>query len=354
LGETVRLDGSEGEGGGQILRTALALSVIARRPFEIANIRAGRKKPGLRPQHLACVKAAAKISGGEVEGATIGSTALRFLPHGLRAGNYRFEIGTAGSTSLLLHTIYLPLALAGSRSVVTFSGGTHVPFSPSFHYLERQWAVFMRRLGIEVELALGRAGYYPRGGGEVRAKILPARSLVGLRLRERGELERLEGVSGVSGLPRSIAHRQRDQALARLAEAGLTAGIEACELPSKGKGTFLVLVSRHAGGGGACYCALGARGKRAERVADEACDAMIAFLRREGALDEHLADQLLLPLALAHEPSEFTTASLTAHLVTNARVIERFGVARVVVEGQEGEEGLVRVWPGRMAAPGQK
>mgnify|MGYP000394957554 CR=1 FL=1 len=135
MGEVVQLDGSEGEGGGQILRTALALSVITRRAFEIFNIRAGRKRPGLRPQHLACVKAAARIAAAEVQGAAIGSRTLRFVPHDLRPGKYRFEIGTAGSTALLFHTVYLPLALAGSRSVLSLGGGTHVPFSPSFHYL---------------------------------------------------------------------------------------------------------------------------------------------------------------------------------------------------------------------------
>jgi len=345
VAELLRLDGSEGEGGGQILRSALALSVITRRPFEIFNIRARRKKPGLRPQHLACVKAAAKLSRAELHGATIGSTNLRFVPRDLKPGSYRLEIGTAGSTALLLHTLYLPLALAGSRSVLTLGGGTHAPFSPSFHYLERQWAPFLGTLGIEVELTLASAGYYPEGGGEVRAKILPARSISGLRLTERGELERLEGISGISGLPRSIAHRQRDQALRRLRAAGLSAGIEVREFPSRGKGTFLLLLSTHAGGGRACYCALGARGKRAERVADEACDRLLAFLGTAGVVDEHLADQLLLPLALAREPSEFTTPRVTGHLVTNARVIERFVDARIVVHGQEGAEGRVEVWP---------
>lgn len=346
MGDVVRLDGSEGEGGGQILRTALALSVIARRPLEILNIRAGRSKPGLRPQHLACVRAAAEISGAEAHGAALGSRTLRFAPQELRPGNYRFEIGTAGSTSLLVHTLYLPLALAGSRSALTLSGGTHVPFSPSFHYLERQWALFVRKLGIRIELGLERAGYYPAGGGEVRAEIRPAGPVAGLRLVERGELERLEGVSGVSGLPGSIGQRQRDRALRRLEEAGLTAGVEVREFPSRGKGTFLALFSTHAGGGRACYCALGARGKPAERVADEACEGMLAFLGTRGVVDEHLADQLLLPLALAREPSEFTTPRITSHLVTNARVIERFVGARVDLEREEGGEGRVVVWPG--------
>ncbi len=279
MSDLVRIDGSEGEGGGQVLRTALALSMVTGRPFEMANVRARRDKPGLRPQHLACVKAAARVCSATVEGAVLGSRALQFAPGPVRSGTYDFEIKTAGSTSLVLHTLYLPLALAPSRSVVTITGGTHVPFSPSFHYLLHQWAPLMRRIGIDVELTLSRAGYYPEGGGEVRAKILPSPSLRPLTLDPRGKLERLEGVSAVGNLPRSIADRQRNQALARLDEAGLAAGIEVREVPSAGKGTFLLLLSTYEGGGRACHDALGALGKRAEKVADEACDALLGFLR---------------------------------------------------------------------------
>ena len=345
MSELVRIDGSEGEGGGQMLRTALALSMVTGRPFEIANLRAGRAKPGLRPQHLACVKAAAKISSAEVDGAVLGARTVRFEPRRVRPGTYDFGVKTAGSTSLILHTLYLPLALASARSVVTLSGGTHVPFSPSFHFLERQWAPILRRLGIDVELTLNRAGYYPEGGGEIRAKVHPCPSLRPLALGPRGALERLEGTSGVSGLPRSIAERQRQRALARLEAEGLAAGIELADLPSPGKGTFLLILSAYEGGGRACHDALGARGKRAEAVADEACDALLAFLGTRGAVDAHLADQLLLPLALADGPSQFQVPEVTSHLATNARVIERFVDAQIAVEGEAGGEGVVTVTP---------
>jgi len=351
MGDLVRIDGSEGEGGGQMLRTALALSMVTGRPFEIANIRAGREKPGLRPQHLACVKAGAKVCSASVEGAVLGSRSLRFEPGPVKPGTYDFEIKTAGSTSLVLHTLYLPLALAPSRSVVTITGGTHVPFSPSFHYLLHQWAPLMRRIGLDAELTLNRAGYYPEGGGEVRAKVLPSPALRPLVLGPRGRLVRLEGVSAVGGLPRSIADRQRNQSLARLDEEGLAAGIEVHEVPSAGKGTFLLLLSAYEGGGRACHDALGALGKRAEKVADEACDGLLAFLRTQGAVDAHAADQLLLPLALASGESSFPVPAVTSHLVTNAQVIQRFVAARVAIEGAPGTPGVVTVHPAPVGAP---
>ena len=343
MSELIRIDGSEGEGGGQMLRTALTLSMVTGRPFEMLNVRAGRPKPGLRPQHVACVKAAAKVCSALVEGANPSSQTLRFEPGPVRAGTYDCDIKTAGSTSLVLHTLYLPLTFAPSRSILTITGGTHVPFSPSFHFLLYQWTVFLRRIGIDVELTLNRAGYYPGGGGEIRAKIRPAASLRPLELGPRGELERLEGISAVSGLPRSIAERQRNRAFQRLGAEGLHAGIDILELPSGGKGTFLLLYSTHAGGGRACYDALGALGKRAETVADEACDAFLRFLQTRGAADEHLADQLLLPLALADGRSEFPVPIVTGHLITNAQVIRRFLDVSIAVEGPPGAEGTVAI-----------
>jgi RNA 3'-terminal phosphate cyclase (ATP) len=345
LSDLVRIDGSEGEGGGQLLRSALSLSLVTGRPFEIINLRAGRKKPGLRPQHLTCVKASARICSGNVEGAKLGSRTVRFEPGAVKPGTFSFEIGTAGSTSLVLHTLCLPLALAAGRSILTLTGGTHVPFSPAFHFLERQWAALLRRLGIEVELRLDRAGYYPAGGGEIRARIEPTASVRPLTLGPRGSLERLEGLSTVSGLPRSIAERQRRRALGRLDAQGLSAGIELADLPSPGKGTMLLLLATHEGGGRACYAALGAPGKRAESVADEACDALLGFLDTRGAVDEHTADQLLLPLALASGTSGFPVPAVTSHLVTNARIIERFLACEIRIEGEPGREGHVRITP---------
>jgi len=345
VSDLIRIDGSEGEGGGQILRSALALAMVTGRPFEIVNLRAKRSKPGLRPQHLLCVEAAAKICSATLDGAKLGSQTVRFEPGAVRSGTYSFAIGTAGATSLVLHTLYLPLLFASGRTILTIAGGTHVPFSPSFHFLMDHWASLLRRLGIDVELTLARAGYYPAGGGEIRAKVRPVSAIRPLTLGPRGPIERVEGISTVSNLPRSIAERQRDQALARLDAEGIAAGIEIAELPSPGKGTMLHLLSAHEGGGRACYDALGALGKRAETVADEACDGLLGFLATRGALDEHIADQLLLPLALASGPSEFPVPAVTSHLLTNAQVIRRFVPCEIHIEGEPGREGVVALSP---------
>ncbi|NQT87244.1 RNA 3'-phosphate cyclase, partial [bacterium] len=306
--DTVHIDGSQGEGGGQIIRTSLALSMITGRPVEFRSIRAGRPKPGLRAQHLTCVKAACRVCSGEVEGAKLGSTSLRFVPGEVRAGTVHFEVGTAGSASLVLQTVFLPLALAGARSIVTIGGGTHVSWSPTHHFLEWHWASLLRRLGLDIELTLTRAGYYPKGGGEIRARILPVRRIAPLELGPQGRLEQLDGLSMLSNLPRSIAERQRRQALRRLDDAGLACGIEVKEFPARGMGTMLLLRTRHEGGARACFTALGAKGKRAETVADEAVDDLLAFLDTTGAVDGHTADQLLLPLAFADGPSEYTVS----------------------------------------------
>lgn len=345
VGDVVRIDGSEGEGGGQMLRTSLALSMVTGRPVEMVRLRAGRSKPGLRAQHLQCVKAAARVCSATVDGAKVGSQTVRFAPGAVKAGTYRFDIGTAGSTALVLHTLALPLALAPGRSVLTITGGTHALFAPPYHFLERQWAVLLRRLGVEVELSLTRAGYYPAGGGEIRVRVQPAPRVAPLALGPRGAIERLDGMSTVSNLPRLIAERQRRTALRRLDAAGLAAGIELAELPSPGKGTMLLLVARCEGGGRACFSALGAPGKRAEAVADEACDELLAFAATRGAVDAHTADQLLLPLAVADGPSEFPVPAVTSHLVTNAAVIRRFLPCEIEVVGEMGEEGTVRVRP---------
>jgi RNA 3'-terminal phosphate cyclase (ATP) len=345
--DTVYIDGSQGEGGGQILRTSLALSIITGRPVAFERIRAGRSKPGLRAQHLTCVKAASKVCSGQVEGAKLGSTSLRFVPGPARGGTYRFEVGTAGSTSLVLHTIALPLALASSRSVLTIRGGTHAPFSPAYHFLDWQWAPLLRRLGMDVDVSLVKAGYCPKGGGEIRARIRPTTRIAPLVLWPRGDLEQLDGLSMLSSLPRSIAERQRRRALSRLDAAGLPCGIELRDFPSPGMGTMLLLRCRHTGGARACFTALGAKGKRAETVADEAVDDLLVFLDTEGTVDRHTADQLLLPLALADGPSEYSVSTVTQHLVTNAQVIHAFLNARITIDGAVGGEGRVHVEPER-------
>ena len=340
----IHIDGSHGEGGGQVLRSSLTLSVLTGQPLRIDNIRARRSKPGLRAQHLASVQAAAAISQAEVAGASPGSTTLLFRPGRVQPGQYRFDIGTAGSTSLVLQTIFLPLALADAPSTVTITGGTHVSWSPSFHYLDRQWLPVLRRMGFDARLTLERAGFYPKGGGRVRADIQPAGTLQPVDLEERGELRRVSGISAIANLPEHIVERQRQQVERRLGGWVPELAVETVSLSSPGPGTvvFLQAECEHGGGG---FTALGKRGVPAERVADEAVNQLETFLARNAAIDKHLADQLILPLVFAPGRSSLSTAEITQHLLTNIEVVQAFLDVEVVVEGELSSPGLVRIEP---------
>jgi RNA 3'-terminal phosphate cyclase (ATP) len=342
----IEIDGSYGEGGGQILRTALSLSCLLNRPFRIANIRKSRKKPGLMPQHLVAVRAAQLISGGEAVGAAKGSTELTFVPRGVRGGEYSFDIGTAGATSLVLQTIIPPLLFCGERSTVTLTGGTHVPFSPSFDYLAAVFAPTMHKLGVEVRLSIDAYGFYPRGGGKVRAELAPAREIRPLRVTERGKLQEVRGYSAVGNLPISIAERQKEAALealhGRFHRLAGPVRIELRQAPTPGQGTFLFLVaeSEHAVAG---FAALGERRKRAEAVGAEAAAELLRYCGTYAAIDPHLADQLVLYLALCGEGSVFTTSAITPHLLTNLWAVGLFQRFRYEIEGVEGKPGKVRI-----------
>jgi RNA 3'-terminal phosphate cyclase (ATP) len=342
----LKIDGSYGEGGGQILRTALALSCVFERPIEITNIRRSRKKPGLMPQHLTAVKAAATLSKAVVEGAELSSTILRFSPGHLTGGGYLFDVsekkGSAGSTSLVLQTILLPLSFAEHRSSVAVIGGTHVPWSPSFHYLKYVFFPALSRLGVKADLNIEKWGWYPIGEGKVTAAVNPQKEFLPLEIAERGKLLHITGISAVSNLPQDIAMRQRDQAHKMLSRKGIDAEIEIISAPSPGKGTFVFLLVQYENitvG----FDSLGAVGKRAEEVADEACKAFLEYIDAGGALDPHLADQIIPYLALAKGPSTFTTSRITQHLLTNIWVVKQFVDVEIHVEGNEGEPGTVRV-----------
>ena len=339
---TIEIDGSLGEGGGQVLRTSLALSLITGKAFRLRNIRARRSKPGLQAQHLMSVKAAAEIGHAKLRGASLNSCDLVFEPRTVTPGDYHFKIGTAGATSLVLHTIYLPLALAGGASSVTIEGGTHVKASPCYHFLERTWAACMKLLGINIELRLDRAGFYPRGGGMINARIEPGASIQPLQCMTTLTSATAEVFSGTAGLPSHVAERQTQRAVARLRELGLSVearqetwpGGPGCmlgiELPTTPAPTFLF--------------ALGERGKPAEAVAEEAVEQVVTFLSAEPlGVDTHSADQLLLPLALASGPSQYRVSAITSHLLTNMDVIRQFLDRAIVCEGDEGEPGVVTV-----------
>ncbi len=340
----LEIDGSQGEGGGQVLRTSLTLSILTRQPVHLYNIRAGRSKPGLQPQHLKSVEAAAAISAAEVRGAAPSSRELFFQPGEVHPGRYRFDIGTAGSTSLVLQTVYLPLSLAGGTSHLTITGGTHVPHSPCYHYLEGQWLPYVRQIGLDIDLSMEAAGFYPRGGGRIQATIRPSRELAPLEACERGALQRLAGLSAVANLDPEIAKRQKHQALRRLEPRFREAKIKTIGLPSPGKGTFLSLQAEFERS--SCfYFGLGELGKHAERVADEAVDALESFLSTDGAVDQYLADQLLLPLAFAGGTSHVHTSQVTLHLITNAGILRLFLPLEIHIKGEIGQPGSITIIP---------
>jgi len=344
----IKIDGSLGEGGGQILRTALTLSTIKNKPFEMFNIRAGRKKPGLAPQHLRCVQAMAKICDADISGAEIGSSSLKFYPGEIKNGDYCFEIGTAGSVSLVLQTIFLPLSLAKGPSSVTIRGGTHVPFSPCFHYLKEQWLFYLKKIGFDTRLEMVRAGFYPKGGGEIKISINHVKKVYPLVLMERGRLRKVRGISAVGNLDLSIAERQKKQAIENMSEMSeikISPEIEVITMPAFAKGTMLLLMCEFENSQ-CCYFSLGAIGKRAEKVADEACEGLRSFLETKGVIDEHLSDQIILPLSLATDTSRFITPKITQHLLTNAEVIKLFFNTKIQIEESPGGEGEIIIKSG--------
>lgn len=339
----IEINGAQGEGGGQVLRTSLTLSALTGTPFHIHHIRAQRNPPGLRPQHLAAVRAVARLTDAEVTGALLDSQELTLAPAKVRSGRFRFEIPTAGALSLVLQTVFLPLSLAPGTAEITLTGGTHVPWSPLFHYVQHHWLPILAACGFRAELTLHKAGFYPQGGGETSLKILPTRDLHPLTLLERGELTHLRGFSGVANLQAEIAQRQKHRALQQLYPLCRDAKIKTLQLPSPGKGTFIQLSAYFSNGGQACYTALGARGKPAEQVADEAVAQLFAFLETDGTVDQYLADQLLLPLLVINGDSAFRTSQVTPHLLTNAQVIDQFLPGRITIDGAQDAPGLVRV-----------
>lgn len=333
----IQLDGSQGEGGGQILRSALTLSMITGTPFRIKRIRAGRKKPGLLRQHLTAVQAAAAISGAEVEGAAPGSQALVFCPGRIRGGEYRFAIGSAGSCTLVLQTVLPALWYADAPSSVMVSGGTHNPAAPPADFLIRAWLPLLRRMGVDTHIELERHGFYPAGGGVVRAEVRPGAPAQRLDLLERGPLTAIRAEAIVAGVPGGVATRE----IERVAQCLPGVEQQIRQLPSReGPGNALLVELVH-GALSELFTAFGEKGVAAESVAAQAVRAARAYLASQAAVGEHLADQLLLPFALAGGGS-LTTSRNSAHLATNLEVIKTFlPVAASVLP--HGDGWLVRV-----------
>lgn len=337
----IDLDGSFGEGGGQILRSSLALALLTGQAFRLRNIRAKRSKPGLRPQHLMSVRAAAEVGQAQTRGASVGSSTLDFEPNTIRPGNYHFAIGTAGATGLVLQTVHLPLALQEAPSRVTIEGGTHNDHSPCFHFLDVTWRAYMTRLGLPLTVAIERPGFYPRGGGRVVADIPGQGRPRGLVLTIRPVLTRATVLSAVAGLPDHVAKRQARRARVRLEDRGLKVDVRQEEWTG-GPGSVLAITFDETPVP-TLFFGLGARGKPAEAVANEAVDQALEYLDRDAPVDLHSADQLILPLVFARGASEYRVTKVTQHLLTNIEVVRRFVNRPIECAGTEGEPGTVRV-----------
>jgi RNA 3'-terminal phosphate cyclase (ATP) len=261
-------------------------------------------------------------------------------------GDYSFDVsektGSAGSTSLVLQTILLPLLFVQRSSNISIIGGTHVPWSPTYHYLRFIFLPLLSRLGVSIDVNVEKWGWYPIGKGMIIARVAPVTAIKPVQIMERGKLLRMSGISAVSNLPRDIAVRQRTRALKAIAERRYAAEMEIISAPSPGKGT-LVFLSAELENITTGFDALGAIGKRAEEVADEACQGLFDYLDSTGTLDPHLADQIIPYLAMARGTSEFTTSRITRHLLTNIWIIQQFMDVDIRIEGKEGEEGKVTV-----------
>lgn len=318
--EILEIDGSQGEGGGQVLRTALSLSACTGQAMHIRLIRSGRKKPGLMRQHLACVNAAAEICGAKVKGATLGSQNVQFIPGEIQGGEYRFSVGSAGSSTLIFQTA-LPLLMSANRSSrLVLEGGTHNPLAPTYDFIRETFLPVLHRIGVDCRTRLERYGFYPVGGGRWSVEIEPQAVFWPLDLPERGDLLNAEAVCIDAGLPSHIAQREMKTLLDKLNWP--VERVKNLHVEALGKGN-VVSVRAYYSHIAEVIDSIGTIGVSAERVATVAVERFYRYHSNGAPVGEHLADQLLLPLALAAGGS-FVTGPLSEHARTNIAVIKQF------------------------------
>lgn len=336
----IHLDGSRGEGGGQILRTSLALAMITGKAFQIRQIRAGRAKPGLMRQHLTAVKAAAKVCDAEMEGAELKSQRLTFKPGPVRAGDFRFDIGTAGSATLVLQTVLPALMAVDGPTQLTLCGGTHNIHAPPYDFLAKAFLPLLKRMGPQVTATLVRHGFYPAGGGEVVVDIEPAQSLKPIDLNDGGPVVRRHATATVSRLPRHIAERELATVRRRLELSDGETTVD--EVQSVGPGNVVVveIQREHIT---EVFTGFGQKGVKAEKVAANVAREAKDYLAANVPVGEHLADQLLLPMALAGG-GRYRTTQPTPHTTTNVETIQKF--LDVAIEIDEVEDHVFEVHVG--------
>jgi RNA 3'-terminal phosphate cyclase (ATP) len=339
------VDGSQGEGGGQVLRTSLSLSALTGRPFHINKIRANRSRPGLRPQHLTGVRAVAELCQARLDGAELDSTELTFRPGSSpQSGEYQFDVTeasvsghSAGAVTLIVQAILWPLLFAAGSSRVVLRGGTFVPFSPPFHYLANVAGPAFTRFGGGISVELHSWGWMTAGGGEMALTVEPATRLSAVEF-ERPEIDEVKGVAAVTNLPSHIPHRMARRAHNLIAQEGLKPSIQPLREKGPGPGAGIVLWIPQAG-----FSSLGRKGLPADKVAEAAVADLMSFVDNGAAVDYHLADQLLLPMALAEGRSSFTTTRLTRHTETNVGLLRQWLGVAIDVDGALDEPARVSV-----------
>ena len=335
----ITIDGSSGEGGGQVLRTSLALSLVTGKPFRMENIRAGRPKPGLKRQHLTAVKAAAAVGQATVEGAELNSRQIEFIPGEVRPGEYHFDVGSAGSTTLVLQTVLPPLMIASAPSQLRIEGGTHNIFAPPLYFLEKTFLPIVRRMGPSVDVTLQRAGFFPAGGGSIRVEIRPKQRLSRIDLLRRGEIVGRTARGIVSRLPLHIAEREVDVVVRRMSwppDAAVTSEIES---PGPGNVVTAEIQSKDVT---EVFTGFGQKGVKAEKVAASVVKEAKRYVAADVPVGEHLADQLLIPMALAGGGS-FRTLTPSDHTSTNIETLRYFLDVEVRAEQVERDAWILTV-----------
>ncbi len=314
------IDGSQGEGGGQILRTSLSLSMCLGQPVRVENIRAGRKKPGLLRQHLTCVRAAKEICNAVVEGEKLGASSIDFNPGQIRAGNYHFAIGTAGSTSLVFQTILPALLKTDEQSTVNFEGGTHNMQAPSYEFITQCFLRNLKNMGLQVNCELLQYGFYPNGGGHWISQIQPVENVKELKLLDRGDRVARSATTFTSKIPMHVSQRE----LQKVTEKLNWSSDELFEnkVDSSGPGNLISLKLAFENTV-ELFDEVAQRGLTAERVAGKAINRLKHYLNSRAVAGEHLADQLLLPMVL-NAGGSFITHALSEHVITNINVINQF------------------------------
>ncbi len=345
----IEIDGSHGEGGGQILRTSIALSALTMRPVRVSKIRAGRPSPGLKKQHMAGIDIISQLVGAKVKGLEVGSTTVEFAPRDRRGGHYSYDVGTAGSISLILQAALPTAALAPEPIRLSLTGGTDVSWSPPIDYMSAVFAHTVRKMGLHVEISVKKRGHFPRGGGRVSCAIAPAKELAPLELVTFGDIVRVSGISHCVRLPSHVATRQADSAHSVLRENGIeqisidTESYQKNEDRHLGPGSGIVIWAESEQGARIGADRLGERGKPAEEVGSECAHQLIDELSTGMAVDSHLCDMLVPYMVLARGTSIIGVTKTTAHLKTNLWVAQKMLDADVSLEGEIGGPGKLTV-----------